>query len=77
MQVLGSVVGVVKVQVFVDGEEVDVKLGVDGGWIVELSGVKFWMGRQEEKGELNFEISMVIVIVIGSNGRLIGNMVFV
>lgn len=77
MQVSGSAVGVAKVQVFVDGEEVDAKLGVDGGWTAESSGVKSWTGRQEEKGEPNPETSMVIVIATGSNGRSTGNMVFV
>ncbi|KAK0383920.1 hypothetical protein NLU13_8011 [Sarocladium strictum] len=77
VKVWGNASDAVKVQVFVDGDEVETESVADGGWTGQSSPVEPWTGREEEKGEPNPESSMVIVVATGKNGRSTGKMVFV
>jgi amidase len=77
VKISGDAGDAIKVQVFVDGEETEVKLAADGSWSAESSALKQWTGRQEEKGEPSPEKSMVIVVATGRNGRSTGKMGFV
>lgn len=77
VKVWGNASDAVKVQVFVDGDEVETESVADGGWTGQSSPVEPWTGREEEKGEPNPETSMVIVVATGKNGRSTGKMVFV
>ncbi|PNS17216.1 hypothetical protein CAC42_7270 [Sphaceloma murrayae] len=64
-------------EIFVDGKKVeDVQLG-DGTWTTEVTGVSEWKGRLEERGTPSPELSLVLVLARGSNGRSTGRLLFV
>jgi amidase len=69
--------GVQSPRVYVDGEEVRQLQVKDGKWESESKVFHLWKGRPEEKGVLNPELAMVVIVASGKNGRSTGKLLFV
>lgn len=69
--------GVSMIRVFVDGEELsDVEI-IDGSWTIDSDILGVWNGNTNEKGGLQRDEALVIVVATGENGRSTGAMLFI